>query len=195
MERVPPRRRGAWRLALARRTTAVAIVATLTSVMPLAGCVDHAGPEDTRVSAVYAAVVRWFVHDETGVDAPPATVLADDRLHVFLEPRGEGARIDLQVQTQLIDDLTDVAAVRFIDALDEAIEEPDADDGAAVVRDDGVLLRLDPVPEDGERVEVDVDRWIRSADGEPEFETLRFEVVATDESWRVDGAPEAVTPG
>ncbi len=190
MECVPPRHRGA-----SRRAVSLLSVGVFAATLTLSGCVDHAGPEDTRVSAVYAAVLRWFVHDETGVDAPPATVPEDQRLHLFLEPRGEGARIDLQVQTQLIDDLIDVAAVRFIDALDEAIEEPADEAGAPVVRDDGILLRLDPVPEDGDHIELDVDRWVRSVDGEAEFETWRFDVVARGDSWQVTGAPEAVTAG
>lgn len=177
-----------------RRGVALASVLVLVGASALVGCVDHAGPDDTRASAVYAAVVRWFVHDETGLAAPPATVPEDERFHVYLEPRGEGARIDLQVQTQLIDDLAEVAAIRFIDALDEAIEPPAEEGGTATVRDDGALLRLDPVPEDGDRLELDVDRWLRSADGEEEFETLRFVVVASGDTWRVDGEPAAVTP-
>lgn len=177
-----------------RRRLPLTVVGALAAVLLVAGCVDHAGPDDTRASAVYAAVVRWFVHDETG-ESVPASVPEDERFHVFLEPRGEGGRIDLQVQTQLIDDLTDIAAVRFIDAIDEAIEQPAEEGGEALVRDDGVLLRLDPVPETGDRVELDVDRWLRSADGTEEFETLRFEVVAAGDAWRLDGEPSAITPG
>lgn len=180
---------------MARRRAILAVAGVLAGAMALVGCVDHAGPDDTRASAVYAAVVRWFVHDETGIAAPPATVPEDERFHVFLEPRGEGARIDLQVQTELIEDLSDVVVVRFIDALDEAIEQPSDEDGTSAVRDGGVLLRLDPIPEEGDRVEVDVDRWVRSVDDAEEFETLRFEVVAHGDEWRVKGTPQAVTPG
>ncbi len=181
-----------------RRQAALASVLALASAMALASCVDQAGPDDTRASEVYTAVVRWFVHDETGA-AVPATLADDERFHVFLEPRGEGGRIDLQVQTELIDDLAGVAEVRFIDAIDEAIERPAEEGGAAEVRDEGVLLRLDPVPEDGDRVELDVDRWLHSIDGADEveevFETLRFEVVSRGDGWQLVGEPEVLTPG
>ena len=56
---------------MARRRAILAVAGVLAGAMALAGCVDHAGPDDTRASAVYAAVVRWFVHDETGIAAPP----------------------------------------------------------------------------------------------------------------------------
>ena len=103
------------------------------------------------------------------------------------------------MQTELIDDLAGVAEVRFIDAIDEAIERPAEEGGAAEVRDEGVLLRLDPVPEDGDRVELDVDRWLHSIDGADEveevFETLRFEVVSRGDGWQLVGEPEVLTPG
>lgn len=166
------------------------LAVALGAAAMLVGCsIDKPGPDDARTGEVYAMVVRWYVDDVTDI-APTDTVAADDLLTVFIEPRGDGARIDLQVQADLIAELDGIADVRFIDARDEAIDKG-SDDGEPVVRDGGILLRLDPVPEDGEQIEVDVERWI----DDDTFETLRFGLVERSGTWRIDGAPDPVTPG
>ena len=76
-------------------------------------------------------------------------------LPVFIEPRGEGATIHLDVQAELIKSTKDVATVRFIDSRDEALITND--DGTVVVADGGILIRLAPVVEEGEKVRLDVD--------------------------------------
>jgi hypothetical protein len=136
---------------------------------------------DVRAAAVYQAIVLWF--DERREDDP-------DQLPVFVEARGEGARIDLAVQAELIDLTADDATVRFIDSREEAIVEDvdDTDEGPSV-RDDGVLIRLDPVLEEGSAVTVAVDEYV----GEETMRTLRFRLTSSgDDAWRVVDEPTEV---
>jgi hypothetical protein len=130
------------------------------------------GNEADRVHAgeVYDAAVRWFAAERT--DDP-------DPLRVFVESRGEGATIPLDVQAQVVRLSADVADVRFIDARSEALI--DLGDGTLAVRDGGVLIRLGPVPEKGRRLDLDIDRWLDGAT----FESLRFALGKVVNGWLV----------
>jgi hypothetical protein len=140
------------------------------------GCSDSS-PEDPsgRSAAVYSEVLQWFAASSSSDPDP---------LPVFLEPRGEGASIPLPVQAELIAELSDVADLRFIDSRDEAIVVDD--DGVAAVADDGILLRLSPVDEVSEPVQVDVDLYLAGED----MITFRFELDHNGEGWSVTGPPE-----
>jgi hypothetical protein len=160
-------------------------IAVLTvTALALAAC-GTSSPSEVRAAAVYDAIVRWFA--ERHVDDP-------DPLPVFVEPRGEGANIDLAVQAEVIDLTSEYATARFIDSREEAVAEEKDDDtgeGRMTVRDDGVLIRLDPVLEQGRRVTVDVDEYV----DETMQRTLRFTLdPAEGESWRVVGEPVEVPP-
>jgi hypothetical protein len=127
-------------------------------------------------------VVRWFA--DRGTDDP-------EPLPVFIEARGEGASIDLAVQAELIDLTAEDAIARFIDSREEAVADDGEDDSAGpTVRDDGVLIRLDPVLENGPPMTLDVDEYV----DETTFRTLRFTLSqSTDDTWRVVGEPVAVS--
>jgi hypothetical protein len=164
---------------------AVAAVA-LVALVALVAC-STSSPGEVRAAAVYETIVRWFAdrHD----DDP-------DPLPVFVEARGEGVSIDLAVQAEVIDLTAEFARARFIDSREEAVAE-EKDDGNGdvgdrmIVRDDGVLIRLDPVLEEGRRVTVDVDEYV----DEITQRTLRFTLdPAEGESWRVVGEPVEVAP-
>jgi len=133
-----------------------------------------------RAGAVYDSVVRWFAQSST-TDPDP--------LPVFIEPRGEGASIDLGVQAELVKSTQDVATVRFIDARDEALITNA--DGTQVVADGGILIRLAPVIENGTKVRLDVD--VHETD--ENFRTLQFDLSLVNESWVLDGQPIEVPAG
>ncbi len=129
---------------------------------------------------MYETIVRWFASESTSDPDP---------LPVFIEARGEGASIQLDVQADLIKSTQDVATVKFIDSRDEALVTND--DGTTVVADDGVLVRLAPVVEVGDKVRIDVD--IRQHD--EEFETKQFNLDQVDGKWVIDGSPVDVPAG
>jgi hypothetical protein len=147
----------------------------------MAAC-SSPSPENpqVRAGAVYDTIVRWFA-DQSANDPEP--------LPVFIEPRGEGASIGLDVQAELIKSTQDVATLRFIDSRDEALITKD--DGTVVVADDGVLLRFAPVVEEGDKVRLDIDVH----DHDDVFKTLQFELDQVNDRWRIAKQPVEVTPG
>ncbi len=108
---------------------------------------------------------------------------------MFIEPRGEGASIELDVQADLIKSTHDVATVRFIDSRDEALVTND--DGTVVVADDGILIRLAPVVEEGNKVRINVDVH----DHDEQFHTMQFDLSQVNGEWVIDHPPIAVPPG
>lgn len=129
---------------------------------------------EVRAGAVYDTVVRWFAQSST-TDPDP--------LPVFIESRGEGASIELDVQAELIKSTQDVATVKFTDSRDEALITND--DGTVVVADEGILVRLAPVIEEGRKVRLDVD--VHESD--ENFKTLQFTLSLVNDEWVLDGPP------
>jgi S1-C subfamily serine protease len=147
------------------------IVACL--VLATSSCSSQS-PSQVRASHVYEASIRWLASQDP-VDPDP--------LRIFVESRGEGTAIALDVQAEVIAATEDVAEVRFIDARDEALSE--TDDGAFVVRDDGLLVRLGPVVEDGERITLELDRWLV----DNTFTTFQLTLRRTGEDWEMLNDP------
>ncbi len=129
---------------------------------------------------MYDTVVRWFAQQSP--DDP-------DPLPVFIESRGEGASIELDVQAELIKSTQDVATVRFIDSRDEALVTND--DGTVVVADGGILVRLAPVIEEGRQVRLDVD--VHQSD--ENFTTMQFTLNLVNEKWVLAGPPVEAPAG
>ena len=133
-----------------------------------------------RAGAVYDSIVRWFAQSST--EDP-------DPLPVFIEPRGEGASIQLDVQAELIKSTKDVATVKFIDSRDEALVTND--DGTVVVADGGILIRLAPVVEEGQKVRIDVDVH----EHDEQFRTMQFNLALVKDQWVIQQAPVEVPSG
>lgn len=129
---------------------------------------------------MYDSVVRWFAKSSASDPDP---------LPVFIEPRGEGASIKLDVQAELVKSTKDVATVRFIDSRDEALVTND--DGTVIVADGGILLRLAPVVESGDKIQLDVDVH----DHDEQFRTLQFELNLVDEQWVIANPPAELPAG
>lgn len=129
---------------------------------------------------MYDSVVRWFAKSSSSDPDP---------LLVFIEPRGEGASIKLDVQAELVKSTKDVATVRFIDSRDEALVTND--DGTVIVADGGILLRLAPVVESGDKIQLDVDVH----DHDEQFRTLQFELNLVDEQWVIANPPAELPAG
>ena len=155
------------------------MLATILLVLAACSTPSPTAPQ-VRAGAVYDSVVRWFAQSST---ADP------DPLPVFIEPRGEGASIALDVQAELVKSTDDIATVRFIDSRDEALVTND--DGTVVVADGGILLRLAPVVEEGDKVRLDVDVH----DRDEQFRTMQFDLRLVGDSWVIDHPPTEVPAG
>jgi len=156
--------------------------ASVVALVILVAC-GSASPSSgqARAAAVYSAVIEWVV----GPVAP------DETPTVYVLPR-DGHQLSLEVQTEVINALAPLAKLRFIDEQDEAlVDDDEAPDGAGppLVRDEGILLRLGPVPERGNRVRVDVDRYVRGG-----FESWTLDVASSgDDLWSVE-TPASTPP-
>jgi hypothetical protein len=145
-----------------------------------AGC-TNLSPSKERASDVYATIIRSFATQPEG----------DPLLKVYVEPRGEGSSISVDVQAEVVTAVEDVADVRFIDARSEALEETEA--GEFLVRDDGLLLAFGPVPNDAVDVVVEVDQYV----DETNLATHRFVMHRKGEEWIIDDTSvtyESITP-
>jgi hypothetical protein len=155
------------------------VLAAIVLVLAACSASSHA-TSAARAEAVYDSVVRWFASSSASDPDP---------LPVFIEPRGEGASIQLDVQAALVKSTKDLATVRFIDSRQEALVTND--DGTVVVADGGILLRLAPVVEDGDEIQLDVDVH----DHDEQFRTLQFDLRLVDEQWVVDQTPKELPAG
>lgn len=147
--------------------------------MILTSCVsvsDNPAAGDDRTAAVYESILNWLLDEEGGVDAA-------ERLEwvLFVASRSEQP-IDIDVQVAVVAALDPRIFVRFIDDRTEAI---DPDDQDQQVRNEGMLVGLGAVPDDGDSVEVYADRYRNSAD----VEAWHMAVQWSGDSWVLAGAP------
>ena len=137
---------------------------------------DDPETSDRRTAAVYESILDWMLAQEPGVivDEKPEWVM-------FVASRSEGL-VDLDVQVAVVDALDPRVFVRFIDERSEAV---DVDSENESVRDMGVLIGLGAVAEEGESVEVYVDRY-RDAD---DIEAWLVTVRRSGETWEIVDPP------
>lgn len=128
-----------------------------------------ATPAAVEEATAYAAVVRWFVADR------------DPQAPVFLDGRDD-TEIDLAVQAEVVRLLEDFESVRFIDAVNEAVE---VSLPGLPVRESGVFLRLGALDANG-TASVRVDRYLT----EEVAISYQFTLQRQGDSWTLEGPPE-----
>ena len=160
----------------------IALVAVAT--LGVAACNDDiAAPTDPnrRLVEIYAATIQAVATHSRPDLAEQESI---DKV-VYLASR-EGVTIDINVQAGIVVELEDWATIRFIDAIEEAIEtgEPDAP-----VRDDGVLLGLGSIPEGVASVSVSADRY----EGDSHLTVFDVELARRAGEWSVVEPLESTT--
>jgi hypothetical protein len=158
-----------------RRATLLAAAFALWSVVACGG--DDRQETAPPEPAVYAAIIRAAAADRPS-DGTPV---------VFVGPLDEAESFPLDLQVSVVEALGDDATVRFVDKAEEAIDV-DADDQP--VLDDGVLLRLGPVPPSGSTVVVDAGRFLTGS----EAWSLEFTVSERSDGWSARAGPERPIP-
>ena len=157
---------------LRRLTTLVAI--TLATV----SCGSDGADATDRDAGVYVAVIRALALGEAGEGTPGGTIDELDRV-VYVGPLDDEQAIPLEVQAAVVEQLDELATVRFVDERAEAIDDDDED---APVLEDGVLVLVGPVPAGG-GPSVDAERYVDAGD----TARLRVRLEPTDGAWKVVG--------
>jgi hypothetical protein len=154
----------------------------LAAIVAVTASCSSPSPEnpEVRAGAVYDAIVHWFAQSSASDPDP---------LPVFIEPRGVGASIQLDVQAELVTSAKDVATVTFIDSREEALVTND--DGTVVVAEGGILIRLAPVVEEGQKVRIDVDVH----EHDEQFRTMQFNLDLVNDQWVIKQPPIEVPAG
>jgi len=143
----------------------------MTALVILASCGDDGGSGDdtsSRESDVYAAIVRSVAADEPHEE--------DETPIVYVTPFPNEKPIPLDVQVGVVDAVAEDATVRFVDEEEQAIDK-DAE-GEPVV-DDGVLVRIGTVPEEGTTVTVPAELYHTANDIVP----TEYEVTEGTDAW------------
>ena len=127
------------------------MLGALLATTALSGCGGGGSGATARTAGVYVAVVEALADPAAAGGGKPV---------VFADPRAGGKSIPLEVQTEVVDQLSDRIAVRFVDDDDEAV---DTSTPSKPVKS-GVLVRLGPVPASGDPIQVVADRYRSTTD-------------------------------
>jgi hypothetical protein len=146
---------------------ATALVAL--AALPGCGGDDQAEDPTTRRAEIYAAVIT----DLAELGDP-----ADERPVVFVGPLSEDVVLDLDLQVAVVEQLDEVAEIRFIDLLEQAL----ADEATFI--DEAPALLVGSIPDTGDRVEVPVEWYLTPQ--QPDASTMT--VVQRDGTWQVTTA-------
>jgi hypothetical protein len=155
------------------------LVLSVFGVTSCGGSSDDLATSDDRTAGVYESILNWLLEEEPGVsvDETPEWPL-------FVGSRSD-LDVDLDVQVAVVEALEPRISVRFIDERPEAID-PNSEDVS--VHDDGLLVGLGAVAEEGDNVEVYVDRYRNAVEIEAWLVTLR----RAGTKWEIVGLPAPV---
>lgn len=131
------------------------LFAILGAITLAAGACGTSDSDDERAAGVYAAVLRAVA--DAGPDFDPDGGY-DDRV-IYAGPLDDDIKIAAGVQELVVNELreADFATVRFVDKPGEAVRD---DEDLEPVLEDGVLVLLSEIPDDGESPEVDTRRYV-----------------------------------
>ena len=123
------------------------VCVAVAALVFMAACGDDSGSsgegKSSRESNVYAAIVVAVAADEPHDE--------ETKPVVYVSPFPNDKPIPLDVQVSVVDSVADNAVVRFVDKEEQAINK-DSDNQSVI--DEGVLVRIGPVPEQGTTVTV-----------------------------------------
>jgi hypothetical protein len=150
------------------------------SLTILAACGDSSEAEMSRPAQIFVATIQQVLADEN----PAAGT--DDLPVVYVEPLGD-EEIDATVQADTANELREVADVRFADERSEALDE---DEPGMPVRDDGILVAIGDLPDEGDPVDVEVETY-RSED---DLSTAVFSFALRSSGWTVTSTSVVPNP-
>jgi hypothetical protein len=131
---------------------------------------DETLVSSSRVSDVYTAILDTVAAAEPAED--------EETPLLYVAPLGNEKPMPLDVQVSVVDATAEVAVVRFVDEVEQAIDQDG--DGEPVI-DDGVLVILGSVPPDGSSVHIPGELYRSAAD----TALVEYEVSETADGWVV----------
>jgi len=175
---------GARHLNFSTRVRASAAL-TACSAFALIGCTSDPAPERPSVTpqSAYIAIVQWEV-DNT---KPVLDEEGNAELPVIYLATTSGGTVDVAVQAEVVATIADTAVIRFAD---DPLEGRDQGLEGEPVKDDGVMLVLDPFEPDQPVVGATISRY-KSID---DVVTWHLEITATESSAEVTSAVQADDP-
>lgn len=141
------------------------------SLSVVTACGDSSEAELSREAQILVATI-----EEVLAERNPAAG-TDELPVVYVEPLGD-EDIGATVQADTASEMREIADVRFADERSEALDE---DEPGMPVRDDGILVAIGPVPEEGDPVDVEVEIY-RSED---DWSTALFSFAVRSSAWTV----------
>lgn len=166
------------------RTFTVLTPLALSSTFAAGACGAPTSVTVEREADVYAVVIEALASDVLEERAPDE---AEPDPVIYAGPLEDEHVIPLEVQVSVIDQLEDLATVRFVDTWTEALHTTDE---GVIILEEGLLVLLGPVPS-GSSVSVDAERLV-----EPDRATI-FLVHAEEDGgeWTVTEVERRGTQG
>ena len=129
-------------------------VLTATVAVVVAACTSGGSNTSDRPAAIYSAVIRAVLADTSNPKISSDT-------SVFVVALHERSPIPLEVQADIVEELHELATIRFVDHRVEAIDESSPN---RPVNDDGVLISLGKIPSGANTVTVNAGRYLNATD-------------------------------
>jgi hypothetical protein len=153
-----------------RQGAVVALVGAALLATVACGDDDETSDSSSRDSDVYSAILDTVAAAEPAED--------EETPLLYVAPLGNEKPMPLDVQVSVVDATAEVAVVRFVDEVEQAIDQDG--DGEPVI-DDGVLVILGSVPPDGSSVHIPGELYRSAAD----TALVEYEVSETADGWVV----------
>lgn len=149
-----------------------------TAALAVGACTTSPDSSEDRTAGVYAAVIQAVAEEGPGEFM---SLEGHAERVVYAGPLGDEVEIPLGVQVMVVEALreNDFATVRFVDDREEAV---DASVEAEPVLEDGVLVLLGDVPEDGPTT-VEAELYVTADD----VEDFAAHAAEESDSWVVTG--------
>lgn len=153
----------------------------LVALVALGGCSTASGGDrDVRTAGIYEAALRWALMEER------LRPTEDGDLPVVYVVASDGDPAPPEVQVEVVKNLMDDANLRFTDLRDDALHP---DEEGRPVKDEGLLVLVGMVPEEGLLVDIAVSLYRSEEENRP----FLLRLAGSGARWNVTDA-EPVEP-
>ena len=139
------------------------LVLTATVAVVVTACTGGVSNASERRADIYSAVIRAVLGETSHPKISSDT-------SVFVGAGRERSTINLEVQADIVDELHELATIRFVDRRVEAIDDSNPN---RPVKDNGVLITLGKIPSGANTVAVNAGRYLNAVDTDAYRVTLK----------------------
>jgi len=130
------------------------LVLTATVVVAVTACTGGGSNTSARPAVIYSAVIRAVLADTSHPNISSDT-------SVFVVADDERSPTPLEVQADIVEELHELATIRFVDQRVEAIDDSSPN---RPVNDNGILITLGKIPSGASTVTVKAGRYFNATD-------------------------------